>query len=145
MPLPDEAPLDFSLLAEVMCAAAIRSGDILALDRSCGVASLGPRDARDDGYQQSGDCRSSDRESFDRHQSSSYNAQRNHAQESTTMTLVSSILDNVESLISWVSSHALGADLPSYCQLETAIGLDHDDSRAKQMAAMDPKGARPYI
>ena len=33
MPLPDEAPLDFALLAEVMCAAAIRSGDILALDR----------------------------------------------------------------------------------------------------------------
>lgn len=61
------------------------------------------------------------------------------------MTVVSSILDNVESLISWVSSHALGADLPSYCQLETAIGLDPDDSRAKQMAAMDPKGARPYI
>ncbi|MFP3186588.1 MAG: hypothetical protein RXS25_38470, partial [Paraburkholderia sp.] len=61
------------------------------------------------------------------------------------MTVVSSLLDNVESLIAWVSSHALGADLPSYCQLETAIGLDPDDPRAKQMAAMDPKGARPYI
>lgn len=61
------------------------------------------------------------------------------------MTVVSSLLDNVESLIAWISSHALGADLPSYCQLETAIGLDPEDPRAKQMAAMDPKGARPYI
>ncbi|WP_144153310.1 hypothetical protein [Paraburkholderia sp. BCC1885] len=61
------------------------------------------------------------------------------------MTVVSSLLDNVEALIAWISSHALGADLPSYCQLETAIGLDPDDPRARQMAAMDPKGARPYI
>ncbi|PCE30081.1 hypothetical protein [Burkholderia ubonensis] len=61
------------------------------------------------------------------------------------MTIVSNILDNVESLIAWISSHALGADLPSYCQLETAIGLDPEDPRAKQMAAIDPKGARPYI
>ncbi len=30
---PDNAPLDFALLAEVMCAAAIRSGDLLALDK----------------------------------------------------------------------------------------------------------------
>ena len=61
------------------------------------------------------------------------------------MTIVGNILENVESMIAWVSSHALGADLPSYCQLETAIGLDPEDPRAKQMAAMDPKGARPYI
>ncbi|WP_157649442.1 hypothetical protein [Burkholderia ubonensis] len=29
----DNAPLDFAMLAEVMCAAAIRSGDLLMLDR----------------------------------------------------------------------------------------------------------------
>jgi len=55
------------------------------------------------------------------------------------------VLENVEGLIAWISSFALGADLPAHCQLETAIGLDPDDPRAKEMAAMDPKGARPYI
>ncbi|HDR9034192.1 TPA: hypothetical protein QDB07_001661 [Burkholderia vietnamiensis] len=30
---PDNAPLDFAMLAEVMCAAAIRSGDLLRLDK----------------------------------------------------------------------------------------------------------------
>lgn len=33
MPPPDDTPLDFASLAEVICAAAIRSGDILALDK----------------------------------------------------------------------------------------------------------------
>jgi intracellular multiplication protein IcmB len=60
-------------------------------------------------------------------------------------TIATSFLQNVESVMAWLSSHALGADFPSYCQLETAIGMDPDSSRAKQMAAVDPKGARPYI
>jgi len=55
------------------------------------------------------------------------------------------VLDNIEALIAWISSNSLGADLPSYCQLETAIGMDPEDPRMKHMAAMDPKGARPYI
>lgn len=58
---------------------------------------------------------------------------------------VDPVLGNIEGLIAWISSLALGADLPAHCQLETAIGLDPDDPRAKEMAAMDPKGARPYI
>ncbi|HGO6128546.1 hypothetical protein ACN8ZM_41085 (plasmid) [Burkholderia aenigmatica] len=33
MPPPDNEPLDFAMLAEVMCAAAIRSGDLLRLDK----------------------------------------------------------------------------------------------------------------
>ena len=58
---------------------------------------------------------------------------------------VTPVLNNIEALIAWMSSHALGADLPAYCQLETAIGMDPDDPRSKEMAALDPKGARPYI
>lgn len=61
------------------------------------------------------------------------------------MSLTSSFLQNLEDLIAWVSSHMIGTDLPSYCQLETAVGLDPTEPRALQMAAMDPKGARPYI
>src|SRR5260363_135110 len=61
------------------------------------------------------------------------------------MKLVQPILDNIEAVLTWIARHGLGADLPAYCQLETAIGLDPDDPQAKQQAALDPKGARPTI
>jgi len=61
------------------------------------------------------------------------------------MTLVKGITDNVEAIIAWLSSFALGADLPSYCQLESAIGLDEDDPRTKAARAKDPDKVKPYI
>lgn len=61
------------------------------------------------------------------------------------MTFVKGITDNVESIIAWLSSFALGADLPSYCQLESAIGLDEDDPRTKAARAKDPDKVKPYI
>src|SRR5260364_297354 len=57
------------------------------------------------------------------------------------MKLVQPILDNIEAVLTWIARHGLGADLPAYCQLETAIGLDPDDPQAKQQAALDPQGA----
>ncbi len=61
------------------------------------------------------------------------------------MTLMGQLLENTEAIVAWIASHGLGADLPSYCQLETALGLDTSTSDAKQRAAMDPKGAHPTI
>src|SRR5260364_144156 len=61
------------------------------------------------------------------------------------MKLVQPILDNIEAVLTWIARHGLGADLPAYCQLETAIGLDPDEPQAKQQGALDPKGARPTI
>lgn len=61
------------------------------------------------------------------------------------MTFAKGIVDNVESIIAWLSSFTLGADLPSYCQLESAIGLDEDDPRTKAARAKDPDKVKPYI
>jgi len=61
------------------------------------------------------------------------------------MTFIKGVADNIESMIAWLSSFALGADLPSYCQLESAIGLDEDDPRTKAARAKDPDKVKPYI
>jgi len=60
-------------------------------------------------------------------------------------TLAGDILNNAEAILAWVSSWATSSDFPSYCQLETSIGLDLDDPRMKEMQASDPGGAKPYI
>lgn len=61
------------------------------------------------------------------------------------MTVTSAVLSNAESIIAWLSSLTLGADFPSYCQLETSIGLDLNDPRVKEAIAKDPEEAKPYI
>ena len=55
------------------------------------------------------------------------------------------LLYSMESIIAWFSSFALGTDLPSYCQLESAIGLDENDPRTKAARAQNPEGVKPYI
>lgn len=59
--------------------------------------------------------------------------------------LATNVVEGVESILAWLASFGLGADLPSYCHLESAIGLDEDDPRTIAARAKNPEGVKPYI